>query len=328
MVAARRLAAMSLTVFLAAAAPAQTEVLRGQDLVVEAPSRFAGAAREILRLYPRLLADVSAALGMSPGGDARVLVVPDAEALAAEAARAGATPPVGHVAALAFPRERRILIRGDALRGVGPMTLASILHHEIAHLVIGAFEAGPSARPVPLWLHEGVAQALAENPLFPGRDTLSFAARSDRLFRFHDLAWAFPADPDRAALAYAQSLSFVRFLEETREAGPARGRRIPALLAALARGRLLDDAFVEATGLHFGTAEERWREHVRFSLAKFLLGRAGELLFAAFIVAAFIVAPIRAARRRRARLESFGPAEDGPTPDFESAGDDHRPPGP
>jgi hypothetical protein len=107
---------------------------------------------------------------------------------------------------------------GDRIGGEPANDLYSVLLHEMVHVVLGDLErllAGGQRR-LPRWLHEGLAQDLAGSFLLGGDESaVEFAARTDRLVPWGELADGFPRDTGEARAAYAQSASFLAFLRRT-----------------------------------------------------------------------------------------------------------------
>ncbi len=85
--------------------------------------------------------------------------------------------------------------------------------HELMHLLEYQFLEGAYTN-APVWLLEGLA---TYNQVYPNPDferTLTKALDESSLIPFSDLCLAFPPDAAQANLAYTQSLSFVKFLED------------------------------------------------------------------------------------------------------------------
>lgn len=116
---------------------------------------------------------------------------------------------------IALPGRARIWIASDRLRAEPPDDLRSVLEHELVHVVLGDLEVELSGgkRRLPLWLHEGLAQYVAESIYLGGSEKIVwFRARTDRLLSWTELSKAFPADHEETVAAYAQSYSFIAFL--------------------------------------------------------------------------------------------------------------------
>lgn len=131
-------------------------------------------------------------------------------------------------------------------------SLEELLQHEVAHVLIDRAAGG---RPVPRWLHEGVAMTAGDAWGLEdrGRFAIDVArggevplARLDLLFRGNDAA---------VRRAYAVAGGFVNHL--LRRHGP---QVTGEILAGIAEGRTAEEAFAAATGESLAAAEARfWR---------------------------------------------------------------------
>jgi len=130
-------------------------------------------------------------------------------------------------------------------------TIRRVARHELVHLFVGSL-----ALACPAWLNEGLAQWL--EPADPSRDKLGLARAlaADRLHPMADLSADLQAlgEADRIALAYAQSLSFVAFLQAK---GSLEG--VLDLVRAPTQGRSLDDACRARYRVGFAELEAEWR---------------------------------------------------------------------
>lgn len=139
--------------------------------------------------------------------------------------------------------------------------------------------------------------------------TLSAAALFGRILPFERLSASFPAGEADARLAYAQSASFLAFLDARS------GRDRFTLLMRELRGRDFEEAFHTAYGTGTGAAEGLWLRWVNRRFA-WVPAVTSETAFWLLITALFLVAI--AVRRRRSRLmrerweqeEQEEPAED------------------
>ena len=158
--------------------------------------------------------------------------------------------------ALAFPEYNIILIpvRSDNLEWA-KRTLA----HEITHLLVREATFGPFG-DIPTWLNEGLAQYAEGEMEEYQREILNRAIKEDELISARSLGSGFPADPDQASLAYAQSNSLVLYLIDTY--GWAKMRE---LLATFKEGSTYDKALQKVYSFNIEGLEERWRAHIRAS---------------------------------------------------------------
>jgi len=131
---------------------------------------------------------------------------------------------------------------------VNKTVLSMVLYHEYAHAVVAmiADKGG-----VPTWLNEGIAQYeerwVADN--HPG------ISRSEAL-PLHSLEGPFVgiSDPERARLAYLESLSAVKFFVDR-----FGSYSLTKLVELLGEGKTLSDSIHESTGISYQDFERYWR---------------------------------------------------------------------
>jgi len=130
------------------------------------------------------------------------------------------------------------------------------LAHEITHLFVREATFGPFG-DIPTWLNEGLAQYAEGEMEKYHREALDDAIKEDKLISVKSLGSSFPADPDKASLAYAQSDSLVSYLVDTY--GWAKMRE---LLATFKEGSTYDKALQEVYGFDTNGLEELWRAYI------------------------------------------------------------------
>ncbi len=124
--------------------------------------------------------------------------------------------------------------------------------HEITHLRLAEY-MGESYSQLPAWLNEGLA-SLSEQYTAPSYwQILQAGAEEDNLIPFDQLCLGFPADIQRAGLAYAQSDSFVRYLH-------VRFGKIglQSLLDAYRMGHTCENGVEAALGISLERLESDW----------------------------------------------------------------------
>lgn len=126
--------------------------------------------------------------------------------------------------------------------------------HEIAHIRLALYLGG-STDPLPTWFNEGIA-SLAENFTAPEYwQILQTAFQTGDLIPLETLCESFPYSNDDAALAYAQSESFVRYLENRYgKAG------LQALLEAYKQGQTCQNGVQVALGSSLERLEADWHK--------------------------------------------------------------------
>ncbi len=249
--------------------------------------------RRLEAIDPVRLAGAMRLTGLdTPGRPIRVVVASERSDLARRA------PP--WVAGYASGTDGPIVVF-PARAGAYPYdSLEELLQHEVAHVLVNRAAGG---RPVPRWLHEGIAMTAGDRWGLEdrGRFALDVArggavplARVDRLFR---------GSSSEVRRAYAVSGGFVNHL--LRRHGP---RVTGDLLAGLAAGRPLEDAFAAATGEPLAAAEERfWRRQTFWHRWVPLLGSSTVLWIGVTLLA---LLAFRRRRRRDAELMARWEDED------------------
>ena len=124
-----------------------------------------------------------------------------------------------------------------------------VIPHEISHLLLGTLAAAP-----PYWLDEGLATD-NEGVRDPnGESMLAAAAIRNQLIPLKQLCSSFPEDPQKAALAYAQSRSFVVFIRERYGLDG-----LQDLIRTFHRVNDCEIGVQEALGLSLTTLETQWK---------------------------------------------------------------------
>jgi hypothetical protein len=132
-------------------------------------------------------------------------------------------------------------------------SLQAVLHHEVAHILIGR-AAGD--RHVPRWFNEGLATVAERAWHFEDRRRLAWTLLAGGPPGMDEVDARFALGGTDAANAYAVASAFVRDLID------AHGPGLPArILGAVARGETFDEAFRAATGQPLHVAEREF--HVR-----------------------------------------------------------------
>lgn len=128
--------------------------------------------------------------------------------------------------------------------------------HEIMHLI--QYQVmGKSYTQQPVWLVEGMA-SLAE--VYPNPEysrVLDATAKSHQLLPFSSLCTSFPKEANSAFQAYAQSESFVRFIQ--RKYGSSGLRN---LIAQYQNGMGCEEGVAAALGTSLSQLEYRWQQEV------------------------------------------------------------------
>ena len=133
-------------------------------------------------------------------------------------------------------------------------TMRWLIPHELTHLLL--YEAmGSRYRRLPPWLNEGLAVVSEQVPDPDAELVLDRALESGQLLSLDVLCSSFPYQDDQARLAYAQSASVVRFIQENY------GRSaITRLVAAYGDGLSCRGGVRRAIGISLGSLESQWRK--------------------------------------------------------------------
>jgi hypothetical protein len=132
------------------------------------------------------------------------------------------------------------------------------LRREVAHAVFIQKTRNPYTEP-PRWLTEGFALYIGGEEISPeSYRALGQYAQANRLLPLRTLNGNFPTTDRELALAYAESLTVVKFIIETYGADKFR-----ALLAAFKEGNTVDDALKKGLGVTLDQLETRWKNALR-----------------------------------------------------------------
>jgi hypothetical protein len=193
------------------------------------------------------------------------------------------------MAGAAIPARQFIVVR--VAPGQTPAGMEPLLAHELTHVILRADYPGHDGWP--LWFQEGLAMRESRTEGLREYVTLSAAALFGRMLPLERLSVSFPDAEAEARLAYAQSASFLAFLE----ARAGRGRF--AVLMRELRERDFEDAFRAAYGVGTGAAEGQWLRWVNRRLA-WVPALTSDTAFWLLITLLFLAAIV--VRRRRSRL--------------------------
>ena len=127
--------------------------------------------------------------------------------------------------------------------------------HEVAHMLL--YEAtGEGFWNLPTWLNEGFASTMEQNPNPDYPFLVASAVQKGTLIPMASLCQPFPRDASGAILAYAESTSFMRYIQQ-RYGQPG----IRAIVAAYANGAACElGTLVAPVELPLTQLEREWRE--------------------------------------------------------------------
>lgn len=195
-----------------------------------------------------------------------------------------------------------------------------VVLHELTHEFLHQFSGG---QHLPRWFHEGFAQVVAQDTYLGGREEqIVWRVPNRQLLPFGELDEDFPRDPNGLVLAYAQSHSYVAWLE--REYGR------DTLLDAVRRVGP-DCSFLRGLVLETGrtTSElvDGWHDYLLHGSGaswRTLLGQcfALTMVLALPLLALALIRRLQADRMARERLERAETAEGGGDPGGDPGEDD------
>ena len=291
-------------------------------LLVSAPYAHAGSGRSegghlvrwdggldevgerAIRQLPVIRKQVSAALGFAlRGGPAEVVLVTGLERMRQEAG-AGVPEWAGGV----YVGSRGLIVlRVDLVDGRSLVrSMATTLRHEWVHLTWHR-RAGANTRRLPLWLEEGIAEEIGGGISVGGGMALDWAAKWGKLLPLDEISRSWPRESARAALAYRQGQSWVRYFRDN--SGWDRLQRILADLAdgkgvrdGLSAGSPFEELVYEHSGSTVSHWNAAWRLHLEETaepLYKMLVRDFMGTIFLLIALVGFVSAIVVWRRRRR-----------------------------
>lgn len=200
------------------------------------------AAQAGVRAVGRLLPGQSA-LGV------RIFIYGSATRLQETLNNGAASWMVGH----ASPDLRVILI--SVMPGIDQqLELERQIPHELMHVLLYGLVKENYNR-VPTWLNEGIASLAETYPNADYQRALKKAAKDNTLAPISALCAAFPRDASGAFLAYAESASFVQFLQNK-----FGNKLLLDLVSSYNNGYSCEDGVQAVTGASLGQLDYSWRQ--------------------------------------------------------------------
>lgn len=253
---------------------------------------IADELREVHREeWPRVVEE----LGVEIDGALTIRIGRNPEEMAALAPEGH--PPPAYASGVAYPHRGLILLTLSAPETWQRPDIESVLVHELSHV---ALHRAVKGHRVPRWFSEGVAIHQAREHNIDRIQVLWSGTASGRLVPMAQLSGAFPEQPHRVNLAYAQSADFVRWLL-ARDDGEARFREI---IARLGRGQSFETALERTYSIPLVNLEIDWHDDLaeRFKAWPLLFGSGGLWVLAALLI---LVAYVRRKQRDRKKLRQW-----------------------
>lgn len=239
-----------LIVFLPGTTSAGKSAIGDEKVIVRFDDRLQNAAKEILRLYPSIRAELKKDLGWETDFRPEVVLMKDSAAFRKVSGSELVT-------AFAVPEEDLIVIDYSKM-GVHPFTIDVTLKHELCHLEL---HRHITREKLPRWLDEGTCQwvtgGLAEIISEGSRSVLRDAVLSNRLISIEGLTQSFPSDGRDLLLAYEESRSIVEYVKEKFGVSGVRG-----ILEQISKGDDLEYAVRKSLSISTDDLEMQWRSSI------------------------------------------------------------------
>ncbi len=175
-------------------------------------------------------------------------------------------PPPSYASGVAYPNLHLVLISMLAPRGADATNLDEVFRHELAHI---ALEDAVLGQHVPAWFNEGLAVGFAAENSIDRQRVMATATINGTLLPLADLDRGFPADHTDVNVAYAESVSFLSFLQTRSD-----HLRFASTVQRVRDGQSFDRALGDAYGSDLRKLEFQWRSEVerRYSIIPVLAG--------------------------------------------------------
>jgi len=223
------------------------QTLADEMVVVRFDEPLLSAAREVIRIYPGIRAELERELGFSTVFRPEVILMKDSASFRK-------TAESDLVTAFALP-QKNLMVIDYARMHTHPFTLGTTLKHELCHLELHYHIRD---RKLPRWFDEGICQwatgGLAEIMTDGNRSVLRDATLSSRIIGIRRLSELFAGGGRDLLLAYEESKSIIEYIEKEFGATGIRG-----IVKHMAEGDQLEDAVQKSLMISLDQLEERWR---------------------------------------------------------------------
>lgn len=221
-------------------------VMRTDHFIIYYANRSASVAPETGLSAEKWYDRLSRKLGFAPGGVTPVYLYPDRVAFSRATGFGRADTIVGLAQAH--------IIRVDASGAFADAE--QVLAHEMVHVFIARRLYGNTGR-LPLWVHEGLAQYLADDWGSADQDLLQEAASTGAILPLDRISVSFPEDERGRAIAYAESYSIVKYIADRYTLAALRD-----LISETRRGMRFETACLYSLGTEPQDLERDWRQFV------------------------------------------------------------------
>jgi len=283
------------------------EPLRGVDgagvRVVVVEEGLLPLAGQVAELVPELIATQAGALDVARPEKVTVALLGRLPANPGHRALLGLSGMPPWAAGMARSGRNLIIVRLDRVGAYPDRNLASVLAHEVAHLMLDHALGPNRATEAPAWFDEGFAMSEAYRFSWTDRYHLGRTFLFLGLIPLERLERRWPDDASMARAAYAQTFAFMSWVLD--RAGEDAAREVVRLMARGERFRL---AWREATGRGPEQWEKSWRRSVSLRYRWIpVLTSGGTLWFVVSVL--FVLAVARKRRRARQTLERWDDEE-------------------
>jgi len=233
-------------------------------LTLSFPSSAGERVESLVKDADAIKAQLVDLLGQPVLGRVEVRITPTFEDMCMLAP--ASAPPPSYASGVAYPNLRLVIISMLAPRGSDGTDLDDVFRHELAHV---ALEDAVLGQHVPAWFNEGLAVGFAGENSFDRQKVMATATINGTLLPLADLDRGFPADHADVNVAYAESVSFLMFLQARSDR-----LRFAATVQRVRDGQPFERALADAYGSDLRKLEFQWRTEVerRYSLIPVLAG--------------------------------------------------------
>lgn len=213
-----------------------------------------------------------------PPNPLRIYVYPSADDLRAALRLTGRDWVGGH----AHPELGVILVSATNPR-TAAIEMEKTIPHELSHMLLYA-ATGANYGAIPIWFDEGLATLFEEAANGDYETILEEAVITNSTIPFAELCHSFPTESNKAVLAYAQSSSFVRYIQA--EHG---NFAILQMIRALADGADCQSATTRAIDRSLAELNEEWLDDLSPKSFPERLWQQGGIWLVAVLVGFFLM---------------------------------------
>ncbi len=285
---------ISLLLFTQAAASAPAEVLETRHFILRYHPTEQKAAKILFQRLEELRSPVIRDLGVDFTEKTTIFLASTAQEFQDLQPQGNQLP--SWSAGVAYPRLNLIILKSPLMLKGHRLNLPEVFQHEFSHIALGIVVGD---QKIPLWLWEGFALYHARQWTFSHTAIITRGVLSRSLFSLKQLEKSFPRGKKEAALAYAQSFSFISYLLNKY------GREVfHHFIQNLAQGIEVKRALKEATGVSLKSLEVSWIKHLKLRHTWFPILTSGFSLW--FLVTLiFLAGYLRKRRKAKAKLAEW-----------------------